>query len=86
MNFSIRTPCLASVRRILPTSRLETATGQIVRYLNRISSATDTPRRGSFANRGDCEIVFVVHPNPELIHVAHEHIKHLRVSVPRRAS
>lgn len=24
------------------------------------------------ANRGDCEIVFVVHPNPELIHVAHE--------------
>ena len=24
------------------------------------------------ANRGDCEIVFVMHPNPELIHVAHE--------------
>jgi UDP-N-acetylglucosamine 2-epimerase (non-hydrolysing) len=24
------------------------------------------------ANRGDCEIVFVMHPNPELIHIAHE--------------
>jgi hypothetical protein len=24
------------------------------------------------ANRGDCEIVFVMHPSPELTHVAHE--------------
>jgi len=28
------------------------------------------------ARRGDCEVVFVMHPNPELQHVAHEILQH----------